>query len=55
MQIKTVYSEFLFDCEVKHFTPKTMKGYKNNLSRLFNYLDARFNIGSLSIVGVKIK
>lgn len=28
MQIKTVYSEFLFDCEVKHFTQKTMKGYK---------------------------
>ena len=50
MQIKTVYSEFLFDCEVKHFTPKTMKGYKNNLSRLFNYLDDRFNIQDIEEV-----
>ena len=53
MQIKTVYSEFLIDCEVKHFTPKTMKGYKNNLSRLFNYLDDRFNIQDIEEVTAK--
>ena len=44
MQIKTVYSEFLFDCEMKHFTAKTMKGYKNNLSRFFNYLESKYTI-----------
>ncbi len=44
MQIKTVYSEFLFDCEVKHFTQKTMKGYRNNLSRFFNYLEDKYDI-----------
>lgn len=44
MQIKTVYSEFLFECEVKHFSQKTMKGYRNNLSRFFNYLDEKYSI-----------
>jgi len=53
MQIKTVYSEFLFDCEVKHFTPKTMKGYRNNLSRLFNYLDSRYGIRDIEEVTAK--
>ena len=43
MQIKTVYSEFLYNCEVKNFTPKTIKGYRNNLARLFNYLKGKYH------------
>lgn len=53
MQIKTVYSEFLFDCEVKHFTPKTMKGYRNNLQRFFNYLNATYGIEDIEKVTAK--
>ena len=53
MQIKTVYSEFLFDCEVKHFTPKTMKGYRNNLQRFFNYLDATYGVEEIEEVTAK--
>lgn len=53
MQIKTVYSEFLFDCEMKHFTAKTMKGYKNNLSRFFNYLESKYAIQDIEEVTAK--
>lgn len=53
MQIKTVYSEFLFDCEVKHFAAKTMKGYRNNLQRLFNYLDEKYGIQDIEEVTSK--
>ena len=53
MQIKTVYSEFLFDCEVKHFSQKTMKGYRNNLQRFFNYLDARYGTKDIEEVTAK--
>jgi len=31
MQLKTVYSEFLYDCEVKKFSAKTIKGYRNKI------------------------
>ena len=50
MQIKTVYSEFLFDCELRHFTQKTMKGYRNNLSQFFNYLDEKYSIQDIEEV-----
>ncbi len=53
MQIKTVYSEFLFDCEVKHFSSKTMKGYRNNLQRFFNYLDAKYGVQDVEEVTAK--
>ena len=53
LQIKTVYSEFLFDCEVKNFSPKTMKGYKNNLQRFFNYLDAKYGVQDIEEVTAK--
>ncbi len=53
MQIKTVYSEFLFDCEVKNFSSKTMKGYKNNLQRFFNYLDAKYGVQDIEEVTAK--
>ena len=53
MQIKTVYSEFLFDCEMKKFSKKTLKGYRNNLLRLFNYLDEKYNIQDIEEVTSK--
>lgn len=53
MQIKTVYSEFLYDCEVKHFTQKTMKGYRNNLKRFFTYLDEKYSIRDIEEVTAK--
>lgn len=53
MQIKTVYSEFLFDCEMKHFTQKTMKGYRNNLQRFFKFLDAKYDIQDIEEITAK--
>lgn len=53
MQIKTVYSEFLYDCEVKRFSPRTIKGYRNNLQRFFNYLDEKYDISEIEEVTAK--
>lgn len=53
MQLKTVYSEFLYDCELKNFSKKTLKGYRNNLLRLFNYLDVKYNIQDIEEVTSK--
>ena len=53
MQLKTVYSEFLYDCEVKKFSAKTIKGYRNNLMRLFLYLEEKYNINDIEEVSAK--
>ena len=53
MQIKTVYSEFLFDCEIKHFTPKTMKGYRNNLQRFIKFLETKYGVQEIEEVTPK--
>lgn len=39
MLITDVISEYIFDCEIRKFSPKTIKGYRNNLNYLAKYLD----------------
>ena len=36
--------EFLLDCEVRNFTPKTIKGYRNALELLVRYLATEQNV-----------
>ena len=36
--------EFLLDCEVRNFTPKTIKGYRNALELLIRYLAEEQNV-----------
>lgn len=39
--------EFVFECEVKKYTWKTIKGYKNSLEYLANYLKCEHNLTEL--------
>ncbi len=47
MQINDVLQEFLFDLEVKNYSKKTIKGYRNNNNLFFNYLKNEFNIDEI--------
>jgi len=30
MNLEDIYKEFLYDLEIKNYSPRTIKGYKNN-------------------------
>jgi integrase/recombinase XerD len=45
--INEVLKEFIFDCEIRKISPRTLKGYKNNNQRFFNYIEQEFNITEL--------
>lgn len=56
MELNDVLKEFIFDCEVKNYSEKTIKGYRNNNILFFNYLNKEFNITELeSIKSMHIK
>lgn len=38
MLLEESLKEFLFECEVRKYTPKTIRGYRNGLNFLVNYL-----------------
>ena len=35
--------EYIFECEIKNFTRKTIKSYRNMNLYLINYLEQEFN------------
>lgn len=53
LKLTNVLKEFIFDCEVKNFSYKTIKGYKNNSLYLFNYLEERYEITDIEDVTAK--
>ena len=38
MLLEDSVKEFIFECQIRQYTPKTVKGYRNNLEYLVNYL-----------------
>lgn len=44
MLINEVLKEFIFDCEIRKISPRTLKSYRNNNQRFFNYIKKEFNI-----------
>ena len=40
--------DFLFECELRKYTWKTVKGYRNHLEFLCNYLESQHNITKLN-------
>jgi integrase/recombinase XerD len=42
--LEDVYKEFLFDLEIKNYSIRTMKGYRNNNRAFLNYLKNEFNL-----------
>src|SRR5690606_28428528 len=42
--IEDVYKEYLYELEIKNYSPTTIKGYKNNNRAFLNYLKNEFEI-----------
>ncbi|MCB2295412.1 hypothetical protein LGK95_18170 [Clostridium algoriphilum] len=39
MLINDELKEFIFDCEIRKISPRTLKRYINNNQRFFNYVE----------------
>ncbi len=39
MQLSDAVKEFILECEVRNYTPKTIKGYRNAAKMLARYLE----------------
>lgn len=50
MKLNNVLKEFILECEVKKYSPKTIKSYRNNLEYFFKYLEEKYNITDISEV-----
>lgn len=50
MLLQDVLKEFVFECEIRKYTKRTIKGYRNNNALFFNYLESEFNITELEEV-----
>lgn len=44
MLLQDVLKEFIYDCEVRSLSPRTVKGYRNNNARFFKFLEDEFDI-----------
>lgn len=50
MKISELIAEYILDCEIKKFTHKTIKGYKNNLDYLERFLSEKHQITEIENV-----
>ena len=48
--LEDILEEYLYDIEVKNYSPRTIKGYKNNNLAFFRFIEADFNITELGKV-----
>ncbi len=53
MQFSTAHQEFIFDCQLRKLTPKTIKGYTNTPKLLFNYIYTNFGVTDIEEVTAK--
>lgn len=50
MLITDLITEYLFDCQIRRFTEKTIKSYRNNLCYFANYLNTTHNVTDIEKV-----
>ena len=50
MQLKDCLKEFLLECQIKEYTRKTIKGYRNGLEFLINYLKEKHGLTEIEEV-----
>lgn len=50
MKLASVLDEYIFDCEIRNFTKKTLKYYRNNCEYLFAFIKKEFDIDSIEDV-----
>lgn len=53
MLLEESLKEFLFECEVRKYTPKTVRGYRNGLNFLVNYLKQQHQLINLEDIQTK--
>ncbi len=39
-----LFAEYLLECEIRKFTPKTIRGYKNCIELLIRYCKEKYNV-----------
>lgn len=50
MFIKDLIKEFIYECEIRKYSPRTIKGYRNNNLLLANYIEKEFGIFNIDEV-----
>jgi integrase/recombinase XerD len=56
MQLDEVLKEFIFELEIKKFSKRTIKSYRNNNALFFNFLKNEFGVSELEdLTGLHIK
>ncbi|OAA84709.1 tyrosine-type recombinase/integrase [Clostridium ljungdahlii] len=50
MLLKDVLKEYIFDCEIRKMSNRTIKSYRNNNQRFFNYIEGQYQIVELEEV-----
>ncbi len=53
MFLEDVYKEYLYDLDIKNYSPRTIKGYKNNNKAFLNYLKNEFDIEEVEEIVTK--
>ncbi|WP_170075932.1 tyrosine-type recombinase/integrase [Paraclostridium dentum] len=44
MLLDDVYKEYMYEIQIKSYSERTIKGYKNNLNKFFNYCKSEYEI-----------
>lgn len=47
MLVDDIVKEFIFELQVQNYTPRTIKGYKNNILKFIEYCKQEFEIVEL--------
>ncbi|MEH7418776.1 tyrosine-type recombinase/integrase [Neobacillus drentensis] len=53
MDLNDIYKEFLYDLEIKNYSPRTIKGYKNNNKAFITYLKNEFEVAEIEDITTK--
>lgn len=51
MELKKLISEFLWECEIRKYSSKTIKGYRNNLTYIANYFEQSLELLLIEEIG----
>lgn len=56
MKKEMIQKEFLYDCEVRNLSKRTVNGYRLNMNRCFRYLEEEFGVSEIEeITGQQLK
>ena len=53
MQLETLVKEFLFECEIREYTEKTVENYKKQLRHFTDFLRDQFQILTLEEIELR--